>query len=229
MKLWTTSKYTPYIQLRYLVHYMAEGSKSSWNPFSKTSKFADMSVIYAKGTDIDKDLPEIKPFLQKWARNAMILRFLQVLLGFLATFFSLLTATVLTVQNTDNYNFYAKIFAFIAAVSIGLITAFDLGTKSNNMTDAWRHLTAAAIRYNKGLCKKEVVINAYAKGEKTIGNVTFNQQQKQGVGSELDEGNKEMDKSFADELAKLAKLKEQGEISESQYLQIKEKLIRNYS
>jgi hypothetical protein len=151
---------------------MAEGSNSIWNSIFK---FADMSAIYAEDTPICKDLLEIKPFLQKWARNAMILRFLQVLLGFLATFFSLLTATVLTVQNTDNYNFYAKIFAFIAAVSIGLITAFDLGTKSNNMTDAWRHLTAAAIRYNKHLCTKDEVIEAYEKGEKTIGNVTFNQ------------------------------------------------------
>jgi hypothetical protein len=78
-------------------------------------------------------------------------------------------------ENSDSN--YAKIFAFIAAVSIGLITAFDLGTKSNNMTDAWRHLTATTIRYNKSLATKQDVINAYEKGEKTIGNVTFNQQQ----------------------------------------------------
>jgi hypothetical protein len=200
-----------------------EDSKS-WKPFSGGHEF-DLSLIYGAGTPIQNDMQEIIPFLRKWRRNAMTLRFLQVLLGFLATFFSLLTATVLTVQNNnETYNFYAKIFAFIAAVSIGLITAFDLGTKSNNMTDAWRHLTATAIRYNKDLCSKKDVINAYVKGERTIGNVTFNQQEKQ-LNSELNEN-----KSDADEFAKLdklVKLKDQGAVTTEEFEKLKESVIKN--
>ena len=57
-------------------------------------------------------------------------------------------------------NSYAKIFAFVAAVSIGLMTGFDLGTKSNNMTNAWRHLYAAVIKFNNGVFYREEVIDA---------------------------------------------------------------------
>jgi hypothetical protein len=72
--------------------------------------------------------------------------------------------------------FLAKISAFIAAVSIGLMTAFDLGTKSNNMMNAWRHLNASVIKFSNVECDTKDVIAAYIEGEKLIGNVTFQQQ-----------------------------------------------------
>jgi hypothetical protein len=98
------------------------------------------------------------------------------LLGFLSVFFSLLTTTVLQFTGDTYTNTYAKIFAFIAAVSIGLMTAFDLGTKSNNMTNAWRKLIDAVIKFNRGVCQQEEVIDALIDAEKIIGNVTFQQQ-----------------------------------------------------
>ncbi len=70
------------------------------------------------------------------------------------------------------------------------------------MTDAWRHLTDAAIRYNKRLCNKEAVIDAYARGEKTIGNLRL-----------INNKNK------------YAESKEQGLITDPEFLQIKQKLI----
>jgi hypothetical protein len=103
------------------------------------------------------------------ARN---LRMCQIVLGLSATFFSILTATTTSIPNFDTYS---KYFAFIAAVSIGIMTAFDLGTKSNNMTDAWRHLVAAVVNFNRGLCGKQVVIDAWVESEKTIGDVTYQQ------------------------------------------------------
>jgi hypothetical protein len=108
-------------------------------------------------------------------KKANFLRFLQILLGLFSVFFSLLTTTFLDVQKFDNS--YAKIFAFIAAVSIGLLTAFDLGTKSNNMMNAWRQLNAAVIKFNSGEeYNKKEVIKAYEEGERLIGNVTFQEQ-----------------------------------------------------
>ena len=56
------------------------------------------------------------------------------------------------------------------------MTAFDLGTKSNNMMNAWRHLNASVIKFNNGECDAKDVIAAYIEGEKLIGNVTFQQQ-----------------------------------------------------
>jgi len=123
--------------------------------------------------DPDKGVPEIAPFLIKWKRMARNLRFSQILLGLLATFFSILTATTVSV-GIQNFDSYSKYFAFIAAVSIGIMTAFDLGTKSNNMMDAWRLLAAAVMKFNTGPTpsERQVVIDAWVKGEKTIGDVT---------------------------------------------------------
>ena len=99
-------------------------------------------------------------------------------MGFSSIAFSLATTTLIQVSSPSDsdLNLLAKKFAFIAAVSIGVMTAFDLGTKSNNMTNAWRHLNAAVIKFNRGLCYPEDVIQAYIEGETTIGNVTFQPQ-----------------------------------------------------
>jgi hypothetical protein len=117
-------------------------------------------------------LPEIVPFLYAWKRTAKNLRIFQISLGFLATFFSILTTTLIDVNGLE---FTSKITAFIAAVSIGLITAFDLSRKSNNMTDAWRNLVAPVLKFNRGLSQREVVIDAWVQAEKTIGDVTYQQ------------------------------------------------------
>jgi hypothetical protein len=128
------------------------------------------------GTDraIAQELPDVVPFFKIWRKKATGFRILHALLGVLSVFFSLLTTTVLQFEGS-NWNSYAKIFAFIAAVSIGLMTAFNLGTKSNDMTRAWRKLTAAVIRFNKGLITKEKVIDEYVEAERLIGDVTFDQ------------------------------------------------------
>jgi hypothetical protein len=152
------------------------------NPFPSDEAYSKDKPI----NDPELGVPEVVQFLKVWKTKATILRALQVLLGSLSVFFSLLTTTVLqfttttantatiTAANTDN--FYAKIFAFTAAVSICLMTAFDLGTKSNNMTNAWRHLNATVIKFNNGVSDREEVIDAYIDGEITIGNVTFQPQ-----------------------------------------------------
>jgi hypothetical protein len=144
----------------------------------------DLSDVYTDDKPIMdpiEGVPEVVPFLKLWRKKAVRLRFLQIVLGLLSVFFSLLTTTVLQFNSDNNFN--AKIFAFIAAVSIGLMTAFDLGTKSNNMTNAWRKLTAAVIKFNRGICYQEEVIDAFEDAEKTIGNVTFQQQGQQETGS----------------------------------------------
>ena len=73
---------------------------------------------------ISKEIPDIIPFLELWKTKANTLRFLQILLGSLSVIFSLVTTTLINVDDQDNNNF-AKISAFLAAVSIGLMTAFD--------------------------------------------------------------------------------------------------------
>jgi hypothetical protein len=90
-------------------------------------------------------------------------------LGVFATFFSLLAATGFGGGDL------ARVFAFIAAISIAFLTAFNLGAKSNNTRNAWRLLNTAVLRFNEGIIGKDEVINAYESGEALIGGITFNQ------------------------------------------------------
>jgi hypothetical protein len=53
------------------------------------------------------------------------------------------------------------------------MTAFDMGTKSNNTRTVWRNLNASVIKFNQDLIDKEGVIAAYEEGEKSIGDVVF--------------------------------------------------------
>ncbi len=93
-------------------------------------------------------------------------------MGVIATFFSLLTAS--QIGHIDNQ--YARIFGLIAALSISLLTAFNLGAKSNNTRNAWRRLNTAIMKFNENLVNKGVVIAAYEQGESLIGGVSFSQE-----------------------------------------------------
>ena len=79
-----------------------------------------------KGTPIERELPEILVYLKLWGNNTRILWAFHIFLGIFATFFSLLAATGFGGDTLS------RVFAFIAALSIALFTAFNLGAKSNN-------------------------------------------------------------------------------------------------
>lgn len=91
-----------------------------------------------------------------------------MLLGISATFFSILAVAQIGVTDA-----YAKVFAFIAAVSIVLMTAFNLGGKSNDTRATWRHLNAAIMKFNEGITDNKDVIQAYEEAEARIGDVTY--------------------------------------------------------
>jgi hypothetical protein len=124
-----------------------------------------------KNTRIDRELPEMLAYLELWGSNTTILWTLHIALGVIATFFSLLTAS----QIGHIHDQYARIFGFIAALSISLLTAFNLGAKSNNTRNAWRRLNAAIMKFNENLVNKSTVIEAFEQGESLIGGVSFSQ------------------------------------------------------
>jgi hypothetical protein len=116
-----------------------------------------------KGTRIESELPEILPYLQQWGNNTRILWAFFIFLGIFATFFSLLAATGF------GGDLLSRVFAFIAALSIAFLTAFNLGARSNDTRNAWRLLNTAVLRFNQGIVQKDEVITAYEKGETLIG------------------------------------------------------------
>jgi hypothetical protein len=107
-----------------------------------------------------------------WSYNTTKLWAIHITLGVLATFFSLLAAA-LTGNSGNSYNEWVRVSAFIAALSISVMTAFNLGTKSNNVRNAWRILNYAIIKFNHNLIQTNEVIGVYEEGESLIGGVTY--------------------------------------------------------
>ena len=84
-----------------------------------------------------------------------------------------LTITVASKVITDDSLF--SWIAWGAAIATGLLTSFNLGTKSNNMRNAWRMLNEAKIRYEiEKDMSVEKLVDAYRDGEKLIGDVVVN-------------------------------------------------------
>ena len=152
-----------------------------------------------KNSRVEKELPEILKILAQWGNNTTNLWRWHIILGTMATIFSILAAIgfssmgIIPSENLNNTNslqemFNAaqteikqlhtqkianQIFGFLAAVSISLLTAFNLGTKSNNTRNAWRELNTAVMRFNQNIIQQPEVINAYERGETMIGGITF--------------------------------------------------------
>jgi hypothetical protein len=70
-------------------------------------------------------------------------------------------------------NNIARIFAFIATVSIALLTAFNLGGKSNDTRNVCSLLSTQIMRFNKGFCSPEDLIRTYEQAERLIGDVLY--------------------------------------------------------
>lgn len=62
---------------------------------------------------------------------------------------------------------------FLSISIFYLLTAFNLGAKSNNTRNAWRELNTAVMRFNQNIVQEPEVINAYERGETMIGGITF--------------------------------------------------------
>lgn len=69
-----------------------------------------------------------------------------------------------------------KSVAFIAALSTGMLTLFNMSKKNQDIWAAWRMLNAAILRYQyeSGYTYKDL-IDTWEKAEKTLGNATINE------------------------------------------------------
>jgi len=129
----------------------------------------DMSAFYQPLTD--KKVPyEILEHLHRWSVHAEALRLLYDLLGITGTIFSLLIA-----MNIKQLRRYTQWLAFAAALSFGIISAFDIGDKANRTRQAWRQLNAAVLRYQSITdVRIEDLINEYQRAENIVGDVKPN-------------------------------------------------------
>lgn len=118
----------------------------------------------------DPALKEVEIQLNKWKRQTFGLRTIHAVLGIIAVVASLLVAAKINSFNSDTIEW----FAFLAAVSTGLLTAFDLGSKANRMRRAWRKLNAALIKYRRQQINDIELLKIYEESEDLIGDVKEN-------------------------------------------------------
>ena len=114
---------------------------------------------------------EISRAVTIWYRGSNILRFLHVFLGMIAIVLTITVASKIVDASNPLYSW----ISWCAAIATGLLTSFNLGTKSNNMRNAWRILNEPKIRYeNQDDMTIEKLVDAYKDGEKLIGDVVVN-------------------------------------------------------
>ena len=116
-----------------------------------------------------RKVPEkISKQLWKWWWLASALRFFHFLLVFSTIASSLLVASKINSFQPVQIEW----LAFTAALSTGLLSGFDLGSKANRMRTAWRKLYAATILFEEEpKTTLEYIVNTYKEAEEIIGDV----------------------------------------------------------
>jgi hypothetical protein len=131
------------------------------------------SACFAASAAIRKIPPEIERHLQDWMTIANFDRVLQVGLALSGMVSALVVSTFTDEMGPRK----TKIFSFIAALSFGVLSGFDIGGKADRTRDAWRHLTTAVLKFkNDPYYTYDKLIEAYSEGEALVGNVPFNRQ-----------------------------------------------------
>jgi len=78
---------------------------------------------------------EIMNQLANWRKQAVRLRIIHVVMGLIAIISSITVASRV-LQSAETISW----FAWVAAITAGILTSLGLETKSNNMRSAWRIL-----------------------------------------------------------------------------------------
>src|SRR5262245_1505017 len=121
----------------------------------------------------EREVPQaIRDSMRDWGRFGNGLRTLQIFLGV-----GSMTAALLVATFTDELmqqGFALKGASFTAALFAGLLTAFNIGGKADALRRAWRHVTAAILRYEAGTHGGILdLIKAYEEAEVIVGDVPF--------------------------------------------------------
>jgi hypothetical protein len=120
----------------------------------------------------DDDVPpEILKNLKIWSRMGNLLRFTHVVLVLAGTAAALLVATF----TGELAPIYVKSLTYIATLSIGTLTAFNIAGKADSTRRAWRHVSAAILKFRTDPSFTiAALIRAYEDAEVMIGDVPFN-------------------------------------------------------
>jgi len=114
---------------------------------------------------------EYRDMEQKWRSLSTMLQTVYVGLGLIATASSLVLATFTTELGTA----WVKGVSFALSLSLGVITAFNVGAEANGVRSAWRVLKAAILAYeNDQNFTIQDLYKQYVAGEALIGDIKYN-------------------------------------------------------
>ncbi|SRR6266699_2393583 len=126
--------------------------------------------------EVHRQTPDrITKVIRSWGRKAVVLRWLHTGLVVIAVVTSISASAGVALGFFDGSGFLSNVqspLSVVAAIAIGLVSTFDLGTKANNFRNAHRVLRAAIMRYEEEAgYNVEDLIKAYESGERLIGDV----------------------------------------------------------
>jgi len=113
-----------------------------------------------------KGVAEIRARLRSWSLIAGLLRLAHVALGLTGTVLPL-TVAVFAPAGPDVW--ITRLLSVLAAVSVAVFTAFDVGNRANGFRAAWQKLNVALLKFDQGLIDSAALIEAYDEGEALLG------------------------------------------------------------
>ncbi|MBV8210505.1 MAG: hypothetical protein JO133_10635 [Burkholderiaceae bacterium] len=94
-----------------------------------------------------------------------MLQIVAVLFGLIAVASSICVATFVDEHNTVQI----KILGAISAISISVMTSFQMPKKLRDLWTGWKFLNASIIRFEGGLIGLAALVDAYAQAEAMVG------------------------------------------------------------
>jgi hypothetical protein len=112
------------------------------------------------------EIPDkIRKELSTWNATAVFHRAAYVILGL----FGVLCPLVVSSFADSLATWQVRVLSFLAAASVAIFAAFDVGNLATRWREAWKHLNTASIEYEAGIIKMEDLAKAYREGEAIIG------------------------------------------------------------
>ena len=125
-------------------------------------------------TDADKIIINIKNELGDWKVKNFLFHLLVGILGTIAILGSVIVSVYLDTRSEFLTAERLKIIAIASTVSLSILSAFNIITKTNNYISACDLMQVALFKYNAKLINLGTLIEAYDKANKIIGGIDFN-------------------------------------------------------
>ena len=132
----------------------------------------DVTII--NRTDADVIIQNIKKELRTWKTKNYLYNTLVGVLGTVAILGSVIVSVYLDTRSEILTAERLKLIAIASTVSLSILSAFNIISRTNNYSSAYDLMQVALFKYNARLIGLSTLIEAYDKANKIIGGIDFN-------------------------------------------------------